>query len=166
MVLRIAFAVFDDIPDGGAVAHRVQMLATGLASLGHEVHIIAPCKFSGRPLSAEIDGVMVHWGAYIDRRMSHTVRASARKRYLMYKTCRQLLRQGLDWLVLYGIGLEGLPFMLLGKIAHCKVVADNCDISYPSKQSSFKVLLQIISDRIGHLLVTPVWTLTLSSAAV
>jgi hypothetical protein len=54
--MRIAFAVIDEIPDGGAVAHRVQMLAGGLASLGHEVHIIAPYKFSPGPLAQESNG--------------------------------------------------------------------------------------------------------------
>jgi glycosyltransferase involved in cell wall biosynthesis len=153
--MRIAFAVIDDIPDGGAVAHRVQMLARGLASLGHEVHIIAPYKFSGGPLSSEIDGVMVQWGAHIDRSKSHTFLARARKRYLMYQTSRQLLRRGLDWLILYDIGLEGLPFVLLAKQAGCKVAADNCDVLNISNKNSLKEVLYIISDRVGHLLITP-----------
>lgn len=114
--MRIAFAVFDDIPDGGAMAHRVQMLAGGLASLGHEVHIIAPYKFVAGPLSDEIDRVKIHWGSYIERSASYTFLARARKRYLMYKTSRQLLHQGLDWLILYDIGIEGLPFLFLANV--------------------------------------------------
>jgi hypothetical protein len=132
--MRIAFAVFDDIPDGGAVAHRVLMLTSGLAALGHEVHIIAPYKFSAGPLAGEIDGVQVHWGAYIERQSSFFPMARIRKRYLMYKTCRHLLRQGLDWLILYDIGIEGLPFLLLARQAGCRV-ADNCDMPFISKQN-------------------------------
>jgi glycosyltransferase involved in cell wall biosynthesis len=153
--MKIAFAVFDEIPDGGAMAHRVQMLARGLASLGHEVHIIAPYKFSGGNLSAEIDGVKVHWGAHINRSRSHILLARARKRYLMYKISRQLLRRGLDWLILYDIGLEGLPFVLLAKQAGCKVAADNCDVLNISNKHSLREIFYIISDRVGHLLVTP-----------
>jgi glycosyltransferase involved in cell wall biosynthesis len=153
--MRIAFAVIDDIPDGGAVAHRVQMLASGLASLGHEVHIIAPYKFSPGPLSAEIDGVQVHWGAHLDRGASHTLLAKVRKRFLMYGTSRQLLRQGLDWLILYDIGLDGLPFLLLAKRAGCKVAVDNCDVVNISNRNFAKDIFYVASDRLGHLLVTP-----------
>jgi len=153
--MQIAFAVFDDIPDGAAVAHRTQMLATGLASLGHEVHIIAPFKFSPGPLTGEIDGVKLHWGAYIERNAANTTWARVRKRLLMYNTCQRLLRQGLDWLIIYDMGMEGLPFLLLGKIAGCRVAADNCDISFLFKQNSLLGLWYVISDRIGHLLVSP-----------
>jgi glycosyltransferase involved in cell wall biosynthesis len=153
--MRIAFAVFDDIPDGGAVAHRVQMLARGLAALGHEVNIVAPYKFSPGPLSAEMDGVNIFWGAHIERRASYTLLARLRKRYLMYKTSRKLLRHGLDWLILYDIGLEGLPFLLLAKQSGCKVAADNCDLCSISGQKSLIGILYVISDRLGHLLVTP-----------
>jgi glycosyltransferase involved in cell wall biosynthesis len=153
--MRIAFAVIDDIPDGGAVAHRVQMLAGGLASLGHKVHIIAPFKFLPGPLTGEIDGVQIHWGAYIARHAANTPWSRVKKRYLMYIVTRKLLRQKLDWLILYDIGLEGLPFVILAKNAGCKVAADNCDISYFSGQKSLLGMWYVISDRIGHLLITP-----------
>lgn len=153
--MKIAFAVFDDIPDGGAVAHRVQMLARGLAALGHEVHIVAPYKFSPGPLDGEIDGVQLHWGAYIKRNLANTTLARVRKRLLMYNTSRRLLRQGLDWLIIYDMGLEGLPFLLLAKLAGCKVAADNCDLCCLSDQKSLLGLFYVISDRLGHILVTP-----------
>jgi glycosyltransferase involved in cell wall biosynthesis len=155
MVLRIAFVVFDDIPDGGAVAHRVQMLAAGLASLGHEVHIIAPYRFSPGPLNGEIDRVHLHWGAYIERKTANTTLARVRKRLLMYNSTRQLLSQGLDWLIIYDMGLEGLPFLFLAKSLGCKVAADNCDITYISEQKSLLGLFYVISDRLGNILVTP-----------
>jgi|GEM_PF-2208970 hypothetical protein len=97
--MRIAFAVFDDFPDSGAVGRRYQMLASGLASLGHEVHIIAPFKFSPGALTGEIDGVKLHWGAHLERNAANTTLARVRKRLSMYNTCRRLLRQGLDWLI-------------------------------------------------------------------
>jgi glycosyltransferase involved in cell wall biosynthesis len=163
--MRIAFTVFDDIPDGGAVAHRVLMLASGLAALGHEVHILAPYKFSAGPLTGEIDGVQVHWGAYIVRQSSYSPLARIKKRYLMYKTCRQLLRQGLDWLILYDFGIEGLPFLLLARQAGCRVAADNCDMPFISKQNPFKDILRLTSDRMGHLLVTPYLNLNFAISA-
>ena len=62
--MNISFVAYTDIPDGGAVAHRVLTLGKGLASLGHEVHIAVPYKFAPGPLCEEIEGVKVHWGAY------------------------------------------------------------------------------------------------------
>jgi glycosyltransferase involved in cell wall biosynthesis len=106
-------------------------------------------------LAGEIDGVQVHWGAYIERQSSFFPMARIRKRYLMYKTCRHLLHQGLDWLILYDIGIEGLPFLLLARQAGCRVAADNCDMPFISKQKSLKDLFRLTWDRLGHLLVTP-----------
>ena len=113
--MNIIFVAYTDIPDGGAVAHRVLTLGKGLASLGHEVHIAVPYKFAPGPLCEEIEGVTVHWGAHTTRQAADSPRARLEKRFLLYQTARRLLGQGLDWLVLYDMGLDGLPFLLSGQ---------------------------------------------------
>jgi glycosyltransferase involved in cell wall biosynthesis len=152
--MKIAFILYSDIPDGGAVAHRVLTLGKGLACLGHEVHIAVPYKFSPGPLSEEIEGVKVHWGAYAPPRAGDALWGRLRKRFLLYQTARRLLRQGLDWLVLYDMGLDGLPFLLLARKYHCRVAADICDTRWLSKIPTMRELFYLPWYKLGHLLVT------------
>jgi glycosyltransferase involved in cell wall biosynthesis len=153
--MRIAFVVYDDVPDGTAMAHRVHMLAQGLVSWGHEVHILVPYRFSPGPLTAEIDGVKIHWGCYTQRKTSEKCISWFAKKRTMFRNCRQLLSQGFDWLIMYDIGIEGLLYVYLGKIFKCRLAADNCDIIYFSSKQNIRMFLTTLSDRIGHLLVDP-----------
>jgi glycosyltransferase involved in cell wall biosynthesis len=152
--MKIAILVAIDIPDGAAIAHRVMMLSQGLVAWGHEVHIITPYKFSPGPLTDEINGVKIHWGAYLPRELFGTSLAKINLRILLYQKVKHLLSRGLDWLILYDIGAEGLPFLFLAKRYRCLVATETCDLY----QLSFKSLwgfLNTLSKRIGYRLVTP-----------
>lgn len=153
--LKIGIVVFIAIPDGGAVAHRVLMMARGLVSLGHQVHIMVPYRFSPGPLAEEINGVQVHWGATIGRQAATTAVATLRKRLLLYKTCREVLTAGLDWLILYDMGLDGLPFVHLAKKYGCRLAADNCDIRTLPEKPGVRALFYHISYKLGNFLVMP-----------
>lgn len=153
--LKIGIVVFIHLPDGGAVANRVLMLGRGLSSLGHEVHAMVPYRFSPGPLTAEIDGVKVHWGAAIRRSVAATPTGTIRKRWLLYRICRQRLAAGLDWLILYDMGLDGLPFVYLARKYGCRLAADNCDIRTLSESPGLRGLFYYVSYRLGTLLVMP-----------
>lgn len=160
--MKIAIAVFTDIPDGGAVAHRVLMLSKGLAALRHEVHIVVPYKYSAGPLTGEITGVKVHRGAYSTAAGAASWAGRLRKRILLFKMLRKLMIEGLDWLILYDMGLDGLPLSLLAKSYRCLVASDNCDIRVLSARPSFNELLYNLSYKLGHWLVTPFLNLNFS----
>lgn len=152
--MKIAIIVAIDIPDGAAIAHRVMMLSQGLVAWGHEVHIIAPYKFAPGPLAATIAGVKIHWGAYLPRESFGTLLAKLKMRILLFKEARHLLSQGLDWLILYDIGTEALPFLALAHRYGCLVATETCDL-YQLSFKSFWSFLNTLSKRIGYRLITP-----------
>jgi glycosyltransferase involved in cell wall biosynthesis len=121
---------------------------------GHEVHIVAPYKFSPGPLTDEINGVTVHWGAYLPREVFGTFLARINMRILLFKKAKQLLSQGLDWLILYDIGVEALPFLFLAKRYRCLVANETCDL-YQLSFKSLKSMLNTLSKRIGYRLIPP-----------
>jgi len=152
--MKIAILVAIDIPDGAAIAHRIMMLSQGLAAWGHEIHIVTPYKFSPGPLTDEINGVKIHWGAYLPREILGTFLAKINLRTLLFKEAKQLLSQGLDWLILYDIGTEALPFLFLAKRYQCLVANETCDL-YQLSFKSWKGFLSTLSKRIGYRLITP-----------
>jgi glycosyltransferase involved in cell wall biosynthesis len=152
--MKIAILVVVDIPDGAAIAHRVMMLSQGLVAWSHEVHIIAPYKFSPGPLTDEIEGVKIHWGAYLPREVLGTFLAKINLRILLFKKTKQLLAQGLEWLILYDIGAEALPYLFLAKHYHCLVATETCDL-YQLSFKSLRGFFNTLSKRIGYRLITP-----------
>lgn len=152
--MKIAILVAIDIPDGAAIAHRVMMLSQGLVAWGHEVHIITPYKFSPGPLTDEINGVKIHWGAYLPREAFGTFLTKIKMRILLFKEAKQLLAQGLDWLILYDIGSEALPFLVLAQRYGCLVATETCDL-YQLSLKSPSTFLIILSKIIGYRLINP-----------
>ena len=145
-----------EIPDGGAMAQRILMLSTGLVSRGHEVQVIVPYRFVPGPLAEELDGVKVHWGASVQRPVANSWLAKLRKRYLLVKVARQLAQQGLDWIILYGLGMDGLPFLPLARRYGVSLASDICDQpSFSDAKVTITDLFLIISWKFGHWLVTP-----------
>jgi len=154
--MNIAIAALAaDIPDGGAMANRILMLSTGLAALNHQVHIVVPYKFKPGPLSEVISGVKIHWGTYAKPAEIFTWGGRLRKRILLFRTIRKLMIGGLDWLILYDMGLDGLPLLLLAKRYQCLVASDNCDTRVLSIRPSLLELLYVVSYKLGHYIVTP-----------
>lgn len=153
--MKIAIVVFTDIPDGGPVAHRVLMLSKGLVSWGHEVHILAPYKFSPGALEGEIDGVQIHWGAHIPRKFAETWAGKVRKRFLLYHSLNLLMKQKVDWLIVYDMGLDGLPFLWLARRHKCWIAADNCDIYFHTFKGSLKGKFKRILYYLSDIFLTP-----------
>jgi glycosyltransferase involved in cell wall biosynthesis len=153
--MKLAYVAFCDIPHGGASANRLMMLGRGLSSLGHEVHILVPYRFSGGPLCQEIDGATVHWGASVEPRVTDALGGRLRKRALLYKSARDLLWQGLDWLILCDMGLDGLPFLRLARHYGCRVAGELVDTRWLSKKPTLRELFYLPWYKGGHLLVTP-----------
>jgi len=153
--LKIAIVVFTSIPDGGAVAQRVLMMAKGLVALGHEVQVVVPYRFTPGPLAEEIDGVRIHWGACASRRIDRSWLGKLRKRYLLLKVMKRLAQTGLTWMMLYDMGLDGLPFILLARRHGVLVASDNCDTRCYADKATLPELMQILSAKLGHRLVTP-----------
>lgn len=153
--MNIAIAAFADIPDGGAVANRILMLSSGLAALKHQVHIVVPFKFHPGPLTEIISGVKIHWGAQAKPAEAFYWMGRLRKRILLFRMIRKLLVSGLDWLILYDMGVDGVPLWLLAKRYRCLVASENCDIRVLSRRTTLWELLYIASYHLGHYIVTP-----------
>lgn len=153
--LKLAMVAFADIPQGGAVANRIMMLGSGLSAQGNEVHILAPYRFTPGPLYQDLDGVRVHWSAVVEPRVSDAPWGRLRKRLLLYRAVKKLLIQGLDWLILYDMGLDGLPFLLLAHHFGCRVAADVVDTRWLSRQPTLRELFYLPWFKAGHLFVTP-----------
>jgi len=153
--LKIAVVNYADIPDGGATAHRILMLARGLVLCGHEVHVVAPYKFVPGPLLDIINGVKVHWGASLTRQSAHSWLAKLRKRYLVFRTARQIAAAGLDWMILYDLGVDGIPFIPLARKYGVLLATDYSDLRcYSSDKPTLVELISIIKARIGHMFLT------------
>lgn len=153
--MKIVIAVFTDIPDGGPVAHRLLMLSKGLVSWGHDVHILAPYKFSPGALEGEIDGVRIHWGAHASRQFAGTWGGKVRKRFLLYHSLSLLLKQKVDWLIVYDMGLDGLPFLWLARRYKCLIAADNCDIYFHTFKGSLKGKLKRVLYYLSDIVIQP-----------
>ena len=117
-----------EFPDGGAVAHRLFMMARGLASRGHETYLLVPEKFSPGELTEDVGGVKLIWGGYGVKKDNETYFHKINKRLLLIKSFFKVLSNGLDWLILYDIGLDGLPFLLLARKYRFNVAAETCDV--------------------------------------
>jgi len=126
--MKIAIIGAPEFPDGGAVAHRLFMMARGLASQGHETYLLVPHKFSPGELREDVGGVKLIWGGYGVKTDTETFFHKINKRLLLIKSLFKVLSNGLDWLILYDLGLDGLPFLLLARKYRCYVAAENCDV--------------------------------------
>ena len=153
--MRIATIIFSQFPNGGAVAHRVFSFSKGLVSLGHEAHILSPYKVTPGPLNERIGGVSIHWAAHLRERNERNILSIINKRHLLFKKCYDLMKEGLDWLILYDMGLDGLPFLILSKSYGVKVATDNCDIRWISDKPELRELIYIVWYTLGNLFIIP-----------
>ncbi len=126
--MKIAFVTFTNFPEGEASARRVHMMGKGLALIGHKVHVIVPQRFQPGPLFQEVDGLQVHWGNVVTPTTGSTLGARLAARRAAVRLVGQLAADGLDWLVLYNLGLEGIPLLLAARRYGAQVAAEYCDL--------------------------------------
>jgi glycosyltransferase involved in cell wall biosynthesis len=153
-VLNIAIVGLIEFPDGGAVSHRISMMARGLASRGHKTYIVVPYKFAPGPLVAEDFGVNIVWAGYGNREFANSFLGKLKKRLLLIKSVTKLLATKLDWLILYDLGLDNFPFLLLANKFNCQVAAENCDVRLVSYNSTKDNLIKK-GYEVGERLLTP-----------
>jgi glycosyltransferase involved in cell wall biosynthesis len=125
--MKIAIVALTDFHTPSSTVRRVEMLGKGLSVLGHEVHIIIPQRFQPGPLLQDLDGLHIHWGSVTTPTNWSTVSARLIARLKTIWQVEQLASQGLDWLLLYNLGLEGVPMLLSARRHGVRVAAEYCD---------------------------------------
>lgn len=153
--MRIAYVTYSDFPESAAVAHRLQMLAKGLVYWGHEAHIIVPYKLTEGPLIEDIGGVQVHWGCHKDREDGRGILSKISKRIILISLTRRLLKEGLDWVILYNMGVDMLPFLVMAKAYNCSVAAETVDIRHQGVTFTIRNGLDILLYKISDYVLAP-----------
>jgi glycosyltransferase involved in cell wall biosynthesis len=125
--MKIAIVALTDFHTSSSTVRRVEMLGKGLSVLGHEVHIIIPQRFQPGPLLQDLGGLHIHWGSVTTPTNWSTVSARLIARLKTILLVEQLASQGLDWLLLYNLGLEGVPMLLSARRHGVLVAAEYCD---------------------------------------
>jgi glycosyltransferase involved in cell wall biosynthesis len=126
--MKIAIVALTDFDVVTSTVRRVQMIGKSLTTLGHEVHIIIPQRFSQSPLMQEIDGLTIHWGATTSQEQWRTVGARLKARWATLRLVNELAAAGMDWLILYNLGLEGLALLTAAHRHGTRVAAEYCDV--------------------------------------
>jgi len=126
--MKIAIAGFTEFPGGGAVPHRIYMMAKGLVGLGHQIFVAVPLKNSSGPLQYSFDGINVIAGGYLKTNGSTSFSTKIYKRISLFKAVHQLSAQKLDWLFLYDMGMDSLPYLMIAHKNNWHIAAENCDV--------------------------------------
>jgi glycosyltransferase involved in cell wall biosynthesis len=135
--MNIGIVVFTDFPEGSAAARRVHLFGKGLTERGHCVHVVVPHSFHPGSQLQEIDGMHIHSGIQTTVASSGTIAVRIAARQFALRMVDKLARAGLDWLMLYNLGLEGVPFLLAARRHGARVIAEYCDIRVRPQQPSF-----------------------------
>lgn len=126
--MKLALFVFADFPEVSASARRLHMLGKGLASHGHEVHIVVPQRFRPGPLYQEFDGLRVHWGTLTSSSAWNKPRERLAARLAAIRIIRHLAPKKIDWLLLSNPSLDGLPLLFVARRAGMRVMATYDDL--------------------------------------
>jgi glycosyltransferase involved in cell wall biosynthesis len=126
--MTTAIVALSDFDKVNSTVRRVTTLAKGLAAASHDVHIVIPQRFRAGSKTETLDGLTLHWASQTSDERWNTARERLDARWQAIRVVRTLARNGLDWLILYNLGLEGL---LLAFVAHrhgVRVAAEYCDV--------------------------------------
>lgn len=134
--MRIVFVVFTDYPEGDAAARRVHTMAKGLASRSHEVSVLVPQRFRTGPLCGEIDGIQIRWGLHTPSARRGLLSERLRARRAALVLLNRTLHEGIDWLVLYNLGLDSLPMLGLARRVGTRVATDYSDIRVRTRKAT------------------------------
>jgi glycosyltransferase involved in cell wall biosynthesis len=151
--MRIAIIAYIDIGYGMGATRRVTMLAQGLRDCGDEVHLVGATWGTESVKQTTLDAIQVHdvGPSLCGRGM---MRAGIRRLYAL-RTFTALAREGLDWALLYNLGIDSLPFVLLAKRKGCGIVIDNADVRHGGDIHHIRQLLEGVSYRLADRLIRP-----------
>lgn len=126
--MHIAIVALADFDTSSSTVRRVHMIGKGLAALGHEANIVVAQRFRPGPLVAEMDGLTIYWGATATPQGWSGVAARLQARWATVRLINRLATRGLDWLILYNLGLEGLPLTAVARRKGARVGVEYCDV--------------------------------------
>jgi glycosyltransferase involved in cell wall biosynthesis len=151
--VKAAIVVLTDFDIASAPVRRVQLIGKGLAMLGHEVHIVVPQRFRPGPASQEVDGLSVHWATLTTVETWSTISARLKARWATTRLVSHLAADGLDWLILYNLGLEGIPLLLAARRHGARVAAEYCDVRVRARRADLEDLARAAWQRTADILV-------------
>jgi glycosyltransferase involved in cell wall biosynthesis len=126
--MRIAIVALADFDTSSSTVRRVHMIGKGLAALGHEANIVVAQRFRPGPLVSEMDGLTIYWGTTTTPQNWSGVAARLKARWATVRLINRLAKRDLDWLVLYNLGLEGLPLITVARRKGARIGAEYCDV--------------------------------------
>ena len=135
--MNIAIIALTDYDKPSSTVRRVHMIGKGLIDAGHNVHIIVPQRFSKGLLIEEIDGMILHWGVQTSEDTWNNLSEKLRARWKTITIINQLINEKLDWLIMYNLGMEAIPILILAKLRNTFTASEYCDIR--SKPSSISI---------------------------
>jgi len=151
--MKIAIVALTDFDITTSTVRRVHMIGKGLAVLNHEVHVVIPQRFRDGPLTQEIDGLTIHWGTITSSREWYTIGARLQSRWATIRLIDTLAATGLDWLILYNLGLEGIGLLMAAKRHGTRVAAEYCDLRVRSDRPKFEDHIRTVWHSVADALV-------------
>lgn len=116
-------------PGPFSTSNRIEMFAKGLVEEGHCVTVVIPRKLVPGRMESIVDGYKILWQYYSSRRNIQISRLIARiKTYNWVKA--SVKSQQLDWILLYNLGVEGIPIAFISKRKKCKIASICGDLRY------------------------------------
>jgi glycosyltransferase involved in cell wall biosynthesis len=122
-----------DYDTSSSTTRRVNMLGKGMAAIGHEVHIIIPQRFRPGPLIEEMDGLTIHWGTTTTYKAWRSIKVRLYARWATIRAVDRLAANGLNWLLLYNMGLEGILILAAACRYGALVATEYCDVRMKPK---------------------------------
>lgn len=119
-----------DFPGPYSASRRVESIARGLALRGHAVLVDIPLKVAPRPVPASCpEGVTVRWNHVGGSRSRVLDLVMARGKAVRH-IAEIARRREMDWLLLYNLGLEGLPMAVVARRFQVNVATVYGDVRY------------------------------------
>ncbi len=128
-----AIVAMADFDASSSTVRRVHMIAKGLVASGRAACLVVPQRFRPGMLTGELDGLKIYWGATATSENRFTMRERIRARQAAIRLVDRLAAEGLDWLILYNLGLEGMPLLLSARRRGARVAVEYCDVRAKAK---------------------------------
>jgi len=150
--MKFAIAVLADFDVVNSTVRRVLMMAEALRVVGHEVHVLIPQRFNAGPQEERREGLTLHWGATTSLTQWRSPASRLRGRWGAIRAVRRLASEGLDWLILYNLGAEGLALLTAAHRSGTRVAAEYCDAriepSNPRTEDRLRTMWHRVADAV------------------
>lgn len=151
--MRIAIIALTDFDTSSSTVSRVKMIGNGLAKDKNEVHIIIPQRFKSGPLKEIQEELTIHWAFTTNTQNWKKLCSRINSRISALYIIKALSKEGLDWLILYNLGLEGFLYLLIARYYKVDVSAEFCDIRTRPKASYLTSYIRYFWHSISDFLV-------------